>query len=474
MLSFVLAATLAAAPAPRAVTSAETVIHIPRLDALQGVSAFLGRAGQYAALMRPVVWYAELHPFFSFDPGQPDTLSALGIDPTGPLTVSLRGGGRVSCTHLTDAKAFQQKAAGMLASLGSTTKEVKPTTSGGVTSVNLPRESGGRVGYALKGQEACAFASTGGGFVDDGQGQVLLKEAVRLVGRAPKTDAKLGQLPGVLYVQLPGRGLVVGMDGSGSELRLEGTSTKLPLPAFQASGTSPYGAMKPEGLLFSQARVAPVGVAQAVGGVRANIQRVCPACPEAEVSSVARAVAERLTGNVLMVVDSVRSRPNLRTVEGRFFAPRQAFAAEVTDAAAMKAALAPLAKFPGARALEDGYALDVKGGTLFVRLKGKHLVVGNDEEVARTVTTTVGALPPEGAKPPHAVDFTVDPKRLARGLKQVPLMDIVSDKQLAALFTLGLEMGPLLANSERITGWLDSASGGGHRFSALWTLPATP
>ncbi|WP_309890463.1 hypothetical protein [Archangium sp.] len=474
MLSFVLAATLAAAPAPRAATSADTVVHIPRLDALQGVSAFLGRAGQNAALMRPAVWYAELHPFFSLDPSQPDTLSALGIDPTGPITLSLRGGGRVSCTRLTDAKAFQQKAAGMLATLGSTTKEVKPTTSGGVTSVNLPRESGGRVGYALKGQEACAFSSTGGGFVDDGQGQVLLKESVRLVGRAPKADAKLGQLPGVLYVQVPGRGMVVGLDGTGSELRLEGTATKLPLPAFQASGASPYGAMKPEGLLFSRARVAPVGVSQAVGGVRANIQRVCPTCPADQVSSVARAVAERLTGNVLVVVDSVKSRPNLRTTEGRFFAPRQALAAEVTDAAAMKAALAPLAKLPGARALEDGYALDVKGGTVFVRLKGKHVVVGNDEEVARSITSLVGALPAEGAKSPHAVDFTVDPKRLARGLKQVSLMDVVSEQQLAAMFAVGLELGPLLANSEQITGWLDSATGGAHRFSALWTLPATP
>jgi hypothetical protein len=467
MLSFVLAATLAAAPAPRAAASSDTVVHIPRLDALQGVSAFLGRAGQNAALMRPAVWYAELHPLLSFDPSQPDTLSAVGIDPTGPITVSHRGGGRISCTRLTNPKAFQEKAAAMLASAGSDAK-VKPTTSGGVTSVSVPRESGGRAGYALKGQEACAFTSASGGFVDDGQGQVLLKEAVRLVGRAPKSDARLGQLPGVLYVQLPGRGLMVGMDGSGSELRVEGSSTKLPLPAFQASGTSPYGTMKPEGLLFSRARVAPAGVSQAVGGVRASIQRVCPSCPAAEVSSVARAVAERLTGNVLVVVDSVKSRPNLRTQEGRFFAPRQALAAEVTDAAAMKAALAPLAKFPGAKTLEDGYALDVKGGTLFVRLKDKHLVVGNDEAVAQSV---LGTLPQEGAKQPHAVDFTVDPKRLARGLNQVSLMDVVSEQQLAAMFAVGLELGPLLANSERITGWLDSTSGGAHRFSALWTLP---
>jgi hypothetical protein len=470
MLALVLAASLAAAPAPRAVTASDTVVHIPRLDALQGVTAFLERAGQHAALLRPAVWYAEFHPFLSLDPGQPDTLTRVGIDPAGPMTVSLHANGRVSCTRLTDPKAFQEKAEAMLASAGGKT-EVKPTTSGGVTTVSVPRESGGRAGYALKGQDACAFASTGEGAADGGQGLAMLKEASRLVGRAPKPDARLAQLPGVLYVLLPGLGLVVGLDGSATELRLEGTATRLPLPPFQASGTSPYGTMKPEGMLFSRARVAPAGVSQAVGSVRASIQQACPTCPLAEMSSVARAVAERLTGNVLVVVDGVRQRPNLRTPEGRFFAPRQAVAAEVTDAEAMKTALAPLAKFPGAKALEDGYALDVKGGTLFVRLKGRQLVVGNDETVVRSLQA---ALPQEGAKLLHAVDFTVDPKRLASGLSQVSLMDVVSDEQLAALFAVGLELGPLLARSERISGWLDSASGGTHRFSTTWTLPAAP
>ena len=469
MLSLVLAASLAAAPAPRAASASGTVVHIPRLDALQGVTAFLDRAGQHAALLRPIVWYAELHPWLSFDPSQPDTLTRLGIDPTGPMTVSLRSNGRISCTRLKDPKLFQEKAAGMLVS-GSGKTEVKPTISGGVTTVSISRESGGNAGYALKGQEACAFSTTGGGFVDDGQGPVMVKEVSRLVGRAPKPDTRLGQLPGAVYVLLPGRGMVVGMDGSATELRLEGTATQLPLPPFQTTGTSPYGTMKPEGMLFSRARVAPAGVSQAVGSVRALIQQACPACPPADVSSISRAVSERLTGNVLVVVDSVRSRPNLRTPEGRFFASRQAVAAEVTDAAAMKAALAPVAKFPGAKALEDGYALDVKGGTLFVRLKGKQLVVGNDEAVVQSLQT---ALPQGGAKLPHAVDFTVDPKRLASGLNQVSLMDVVSSQQLAGLFTMGLELGPLLANSTSISGWLDS-TGGAHRFSTLWTLPAAP
>lgn len=470
MISLVLAASLAAAPGPRAATASTTVVHIPRLDALQSVTSFFDRAGQTAALLRPGVWYAELHPFLSLDPSQPATLRALGIDPAGALTVSVRPTGRITCTQLADATVFQEKAAEALRATARGQAALEPRTAAGITTLSVPRESGAQAGYALKGQTACAFASGGGGFVDDGEGQALLKEVSRLVGKEPKADARLAQLPGALHVMVPERGLVVGLDGGPNELRLEGTSTQLPLPPFQTGTASPYGAMKPEGLLFSRARVAPAGVAQAVGSVRASIQQVCPGCPASETAALARAVAERLTGHMVVLADGVRTRPNLNTAEGRFFATRQALAAEVTDAAAMKAALAPLAKFPGARALEDGWALDVKGGALLVRLRERHLVLGNDVGVTGTL---LAALPKEGAKLPHAVDFAVDPKKLASGLNQVSLMDVVANRRLAGIFTLGMEMGPLLARSERLSGWLDSTSGG-HRFSSIWTLPATP
>ncbi|MET0401341.1 MAG: hypothetical protein ABW123_03015 [Cystobacter sp.] len=468
MLSFVLAASLAAAPAPRAALGSETIVHISRLDGLQGLTAFLERAGQPAALLRPDAWLAELHPFFSLDPRQPDTFTRAGIDPSGPLTLSLRPTGRISCSRVSDPKRFQERAAATLLSAHSKGKEVKPTTSAGVTTVLVPRESGGDAGYALKGQEVCAFATLGGGFVDDGQGPVLRKEASRLVGVTPKPDNRLAALPGVLHLSMPGRGLTLGLDGTASELRLEGTGTELPLPAFMPMGTSPYGGMKPQGLLFSRARLTPTGTADALNQVRALVQRVCTACPRAEVTALARAVAEQLTGHVLIAVDGAKQRPDLRTAEGRVFAARQALAAEVTDAEALRRAIAPVGKLPGARALEDGYALEVKGGTLFLRTRGRQLLLGNDSAVTQTL---FAAVTEQGAPLPHAVDFAVDPPRVAGALKQVSLMDVMSEKSLAGIFTVGLEMGPLLARSERITGWIDSLPGGGHRFSSLWTLP---
>jgi hypothetical protein len=456
MLSLLLATTLAAAPAPRALSSANTVVHIPQLDKLSGLQAFMTRAGTHAALARPSTWSAEFHPFLTVDPMRAETLSAAGIDPAGSATLSFISRGKVSCARLTDPKAFQARAAEALATGGA----LKTNTTKGVTTASTPRGSG-RAGYVLKGSEACSFATQ---YDDDD----LLKETVKLMGKAPAADARLGKLPGAVFV-LSGP-VVVGLDGTVDGLQAEGTATRLPLPPFQASSASPYGAMKQEGLLFSRAQVAPAGLSQAVGSVRYSVQQVCPTCPSDQVDAVARAVTQQLTGHLLVIVDSVQVKSSLRTPEGRFFAPRQAVAAQVKDAAALKEALAPLRDFPGAQALEDGYSLALRGGTVFVRQKGQQLVLGNDEAVVKGL---LDSLSNQATRLPHAVDFTADPKKVARALSQVSLMDVMGSQQLAGLFAVSAEMGPLLSNSARITGWLDSTPGGGHRFSLSWKLPVS-
>lgn len=124
--SLVLVATLATAPAPRAAASAQTLVHVPKVDALTGLAAFLERAGQHAALLRPSAWRTELHPFLAVDPTRPQSLSELGLDPAGPATVSMRNDGRVSCMRVADAKVFQAKAAEAITAAGGA--EAKPTT----------------------------------------------------------------------------------------------------------------------------------------------------------------------------------------------------------------------------------------------------------------------------------------------------------------------------------------------------------
>ena len=460
MLALALAATLAAAPAPRVAASTVTVLHIPQLDKLQGLTAFMTRAGASSQMLNPASWSGELHPFLPIDVTRPESLAELGIDATGPLSVSMRQDGRLSCTRVKDAKVFQEATANVLARNG----DVKAGTVKGVTTLRATTGMGSFAGYVLKGAEVCSFLST------TESDEALRKEAAKLVAlKAPAADARMGAVPGVLYVATQ-QG-VFGLDGTANGLKVEGTATKLPLPPFQSQGTSPYGAMAPAGLLFARAQVAPTGVTQAVGSVRDAVQTVCPTCPADQVKGVTDALAKQLTGHLLFGVDSVSVRGSLRKPEVRFFAAKQALAAEVLDPAAVKAALAPLAKFPGAKALDDGYSMEAKGGSVYVRLKGRHLVFGNDSTVTQTV---LASLPEKGAPLARAVDFTLDPKKVARALSQVSLMDVMGDDHLAGMFAASAEVGPLLAKSERITGWLDSAPNGAHRFWVNWTLPAKP
>ena len=96
------------------------------------------------------------------------------------------------------------------------------------------------------------------------------------------------------------------------------------------------------------------------------------------------------------------------------------------------------------------------------------LIVSNDPEVrARALT----ALKNAAGKQLHGVEFEVDPKLVAKGLQQVPLLEAVQTPELAGLVAAGTELGPLLLASERVSGWLDSASGV-HTSQLVWRLEA--
>ena len=97
------------------------------------------------------------------------------------------------------------------------------------------------------------------------------------------------------------------------------------------------------------------------------------------------------------------------------------------------------------------------------------LVVSNDPEVrARALT----ALKTAAGKQVHGVEFEVDPKLVAKGLQQVPLLEAVQTPELAGLVAAGTELGPLLLASERVSGYLDSASGAVHTSRLVWQLEA--
>ncbi|HET9451492.1 MAG TPA: hypothetical protein VFO83_11440, partial [Aggregicoccus sp.] len=340
---------------------------------------------------------------------------------------------------------------------------------GTLTTFTLAGAGPVRVGYVLQGSEACAFASP-----EDGR--ALLKEATRLVRRAPGADPRLARLPGALFLLRGGeKAGAVGLEGDAQGLRVQGMGESLPLPPLAAAGARPYApAPAQPGLLQARAQVARAGLAEVVTALRFQVEAACPACPRGALGKVADQVAAQLTGHVLLRVSEVRTRGGLRTPAARLFAPRQALAAQVKDAAAVRKALAPLARLPGASALPDGHALAVPGGTLAVRLVGQHLVVGNDDAVLQGLTQSLAAAPAAPARQ-HGVELTLDPRLVARALAGVSLLDVVASPDLAGLFAVGAELGPLLRASEPVQGWLDGGTGGAaHRFGLTWRLPAAP
>ena len=88
---------------------------------------------------------------------------------------------------------------------------------------------------------------------------------------------------------------------------------------------------------------------------------------------------------------------------------------------------------------------------------------------ARAIT----ALASASGKQTHGIEFVVDPKLVAKGLQQVPLLEAVQAPELAGLVAAGTELGPLLLASDRVSGYLDSAAGGVHTGRLVWQLDAS-
>ena len=236
-------------------------------------------------------------------------------------------------------------------------------------------------------------------------------------------------------------------------LTADGRVKGAPLAQLAGAGLSPLGAFTSPGMAVLRARVAK---AQVPGLVEQAV-RYFPG--SATLLPLAREAAPYFTGNAAVLLSHAKVTTGLRTREARFFALRSALLVEVSDPTSLAAMLAKL----------DPKTLSSREGTLSVSLEGTMLVVANDPEVR---ARAVAALASAAGKQNHGVEFEVDPKLVARGLQQVPLMEAVQAPELAGLVAAGTELGPLLLASERINGFLDSVAGGIHAARLVWQLDA--
>lgn len=443
--SLVLISLLAA---PRAPAGAEVVGYVPRLDAVGALLPFFTAAGSRSVLLRPEAWRSQAHPLIEVDLTSAEGLALVGIDGTASLTQSALGDASVACVTVSDVDKYRKAADARLARLG----DVFEKTEGGV-SVYATRDPLGRVlgAYALKGKESCAIS--GHGRSVESQFALLAKAVAR-----PATGpgyALAQKLPGPLQLIAPGGAQhgVVTVSAEALTLNLDARSKGAPLAQLAGAGSSPFGAFRPTGLLVVRARLARAQVPALVE----QVVRVLPG--GAALLPMAREAAPLLTGNTALLLSHARVTTGLRTKEARFFALRGALVAEVSDPELVAAVLSRL----------DPKALTFREGTLTISLEGNALILSNDGEVRGRA---VQALAKSAGKQAHGLELELDPHLVARGLQQVPLLEAVQAPELAGLVAAGTELGPLLLASERVTAWLDSASGGAHAAHLTWQLEA--
>jgi hypothetical protein len=459
MLSL-LAATAILASAPRALPGSEAGIHIPRLDGMSGVLAFMGRAGERSVMLRPSTWFSEAHPVFMLDLTRPQTLAELGLDPSGPATLSHRKDGRMTCHGVSEPARFDERARARLSAMGALWEgKVRGVPAlGAAAGGDDPRLVAAVV---RRGNVACAVGSRA-------DARALLEAAANATGKPQVTGAwaTLAGLKGTVFMISGDAAL--GLTGARDELVVDGRARKLPAPGLSSGTQSPYAGFAPPGLAVVRAAVRQKDVPGAVRSLIAPLERVCRACPREPLAALERALSAQLTGQVALFLQAASVRGRLRTEADRFFAARHVWLAEVKDPAEANKALSGLEKVEGARTEDGVWVVPVDSAReVRVGVSGRHLFLANDPG---TLEVALAALPQKPAKLARGLEATVDPARAHQALSGISLMDVLGSKELAGLLAVSTEVGPVLELSQSLTGWAQSDGSGGHRFGAVLTL----
>jgi len=453
VLSIAAALWLAASPAPLASPDADFVIFFPRPDRASGLVAFFEAAGRYSVLLQPDSWSPELFPPFQLDLANPGSFSALGLDPSAPLTVNVVGGWRLSCAQVRDPKLWEGKAKARLDVLGDPWKGAPR----GVRAAAILRTP--VAGYARRGNEVCSTQNP-----DDAQ-RLLASAARTLASRAPLPSEILGS-PAAAYVWRPGW-FALALQGDSRHLEVSGLTLRPSDPSLLPAGPSPYGAMRHSGLFFGRARMAKSSLPELALRLESSLAAACPRCDRRRAIELWSAIYGSLSGDFAYRTDRVEVGESLRTPAARFFAPKEAMVGKAVDPAATRRLLDGLHSWPNARATDRGYALAMDGGEVEVGVSGTHFFLGND---AAAITALLAELPKQGAPLAHGAEFWLDPKLAHRALAQVSLLDLLGSRELAPLVAAGTELGVLLGHSAELSGWMDSAPSGRHRVFFTWAL----
>lgn len=461
MFALVVAASLAAAT-PRPLPSADSGVYVPNLSKMDGLLGFMQRAGTRSSLMRPSTWFSEFHPLLYVDFTRPESLSAAGISRSGSATVTYRKDGRMTCVELSDPRVYEERIRPRISAFG-TLWEGKLS---GVPVV-AAKAANGRfmAGHARKGNLSCAV-------VGPADATALLQSAVAAVGRPTLEGgwSHVRETPGAAVLVLSDT--VAGLSGKGDVLTVRGRTTQLATPELQQNGSSPYATMQETGVALVRSQVKKNQVPLAVRSLTGALLDLCEKCSREKLRAIEAAIAKELTGHVALNVHDTKVKGRLKTASARYFAAKHVWLAELRDPAGARPALEAVSSLEGAREIEGGYAIPVEGGEVRVGVHGNHLFLANDPEA---LAATLKAIPAKPSKLAHGVEFSLDPAKTARALGQISVFDIMGSRELAGLFAVSTEVGPLLTLTRSVEGWADSAGKRAHDFGLTWTLkPAAP
>jgi hypothetical protein len=440
-----ISALLAAPPPVRALPQAELVVSMPSLAALQAAKAFIAVAQDKTTFARPSTYRDAVHPLLSLDVLDDASLTLAGVEPTRPLTLSTRGQLTQTCLTVKDPKAYDGAIRKKLERLGT----VAEKTLRGVTVLTSTDALGRVLGASLrKGNDACAATPQGTSL--DRELDSLAK-AFSTKSTGPAFDAA-ASLAGQLQVLAPvGRAPgAVSMAFDGLTMTAEGKARNAPVVALAGTGASPYATLASPGLGVVRLRVAR-------DGVERLLTEVLPSLPGgAALLVAARKAAPSLTGNMAVLAHRVAVTQGLRTPANRFFALKMALVAETNSPELARSAIASI----------EPKALALREGNWSVQVVGTSVVLANDAKAAEAL---VAALPASAGAQAHGAEWTFEGKALARGLAQVPLLEAIQVPEVAGLLAASTELGPLLATSGTISGWLDSKEGQ-QRAKLVWPL----
>lgn len=475
MNPLVLALSLTVTAAPVAPANTSLAIHIenPRRD-LPSLREFLGNAGRYTATLQPSTIGRSLSGSLALDLLDVESLGAAGIDVDKPLTLSHHPSAQLVCFRSKKKEVLEKRLA--VAREG----EKRVTRKhGGATLVGVELGKGWREGYAVRGTTVCA--ASGGSDVLPALRAATSGMAGKGLAASTAWKRSTRGLAGAALVYASRRDgqLATALSPAGNRLDVDGRVLgKVPLLA-RSRAADPFAALSPEKALVALRANLHSSAIESPNGPLASsvaflVRRACPKCPAAVETELRAMLSRQAAGPVALVVDSLDQAAARRPMPEYFLFPH-AWLVQVRDPAATSNALAKAVaglKKAGVAATiaEDGAAtVPLRGRAVTVGVRGSTLYVANASSSAERALAALAAVEPKRAT--HAASGQLHGTALAAALSRISILDIASSPELAALFGLSIEAGPLLKALGTVEVTANPEAGGATRFSTRLVAP---